>query len=169
MYARGPHRAAGDRHGHKLNVLLYCLIYAASCLIAHSSSLLVLLVGRALAGVAYSLLFTAFESWAVAEVDAKARDASRTLACASRADSGAIRMLLDVFSKRNLCRPFFCVLILGTLAAVDRRRRGWGGRASRMSLAPRSLRARLRLSSQGLWVRPAPLCRRSKPPTAHRS
>lgn len=37
----------------------------------HSSWLPLLLLGRALAGMAYSILFTAFESWAVAEVDAR--------------------------------------------------------------------------------------------------
>lgn len=99
---------AGDRHGHKLNVLLYCFIYAASCLIAHSSWLPLLLVGRGLAGMAYSLLFTAFESWAVAEVDAKGLGRACLsnvfgAAVATSAIAAVLSGVIGAFPARTVC------------------------------------------------------------------
>ena len=56
-----------DRFGRKKACLLYCLIYGLSCLTKHWNDFEVLLFGRLLGGVSTSLLFSAFESWVVAE------------------------------------------------------------------------------------------------------
>ncbi|KXZ48039.1 hypothetical protein GPECTOR_31g403 [Gonium pectorale] len=56
-----------DKHGRKKAALLYVLMYAASCATKHSPTYGVLMVGRLLGGIATSLLFSAFESWLVAE------------------------------------------------------------------------------------------------------
>eukprot|EP00879_Flechtneria_rotunda_P009099 GHRR01009526.1.p1 GENE.GHRR01009526.1~~GHRR01009526.1.p1 ORF type:complete len:435 (+),score=73.51 GHRR01009526.1:122-1426(+) len=55
-----------DRTGRKRSALLYVATYVLSCLTKHSRSYRVLLFGRLLGGIATSLLFSAFESWAVA-------------------------------------------------------------------------------------------------------
>jgi hypothetical protein len=52
--------------GRKRAALLYVATYSASCLTKHSPNYWVLLVGRLLGGIATSLLFSAFEAWAVA-------------------------------------------------------------------------------------------------------
>jgi hypothetical protein len=52
--------------GRKRAALLYVATYSASCLSKHSPNYWVLLVGRLLGGIATSLLFSAFEAWAVA-------------------------------------------------------------------------------------------------------
>ncbi|WIA21261.1 hypothetical protein OEZ85_000496 [Tetradesmus obliquus] len=58
--------AMADRRGRKRAALLYVATYSASCLTKHSASYWVLMVGRLLGGIATSLLFSAFEAWAVA-------------------------------------------------------------------------------------------------------
>lgn len=52
--------------GRKRAALLYVATYSLSCLTKHSSDYWVLMLGRLLGGIATSLLFSAFESWAVA-------------------------------------------------------------------------------------------------------
>ncbi|GAQ80841.1 major facilitator superfamily protein [Klebsormidium nitens] len=56
-----------DKHGRKRASILYCITYILSCWTKHSSSFAILMVGRILGGIATSLLFSAFESWLVAE------------------------------------------------------------------------------------------------------
>ena len=56
-----------DRIGRKKACLLYCLIYTASCVTKHWNNINVLLLGRVFGGIATSLLFSAFESWVIAE------------------------------------------------------------------------------------------------------
>lgn len=55
------------RSGRKKASILYCITYILSCWTKHSSSFAMLMVGRILGGIATSLLFSAFESWLVAE------------------------------------------------------------------------------------------------------
>jgi predicted MFS family arabinose efflux permease len=45
----------------------YCIAYILSCITKHSSQYKILMLGRVLGGIATSLLFSAFESWLVAE------------------------------------------------------------------------------------------------------
>ncbi len=53
--------------GRRAAGLGYVLIYSASCLTKHSPRFAVLMFGRVLGGIATSLLYSAFESWLVAE------------------------------------------------------------------------------------------------------
>lgn len=47
--------------------MTYCITYMLSCVTKHSSEYKILMLGRILGGIATSLLFSAFESWLVAE------------------------------------------------------------------------------------------------------
>ena len=59
----------GDRYGYRRFVILYGVTYGVACLLMRSSNLLMLLTSRVASGVAYSLLFSSFESWAITEAD----------------------------------------------------------------------------------------------------
>ena len=63
--------ALGDLGGHRRNCVAYGILYAMSCALCNFQSLWVLLVGRVLSGIAYSILYTSFESWLIAEADAR--------------------------------------------------------------------------------------------------
>ncbi|KAH7686883.1 Molybdate-anion transporter protein [Dioscorea alata] len=56
-----------DKQGRKKACVTYCITYILSCITKHSPEYKVLMVGRILGGIATSLLFSAFESWLVAE------------------------------------------------------------------------------------------------------
>eukprot|EP00898_Chlorokybus_atmophyticus_P004681 jgi/Chlat1/5213/Chrsp33S05182 len=56
-----------DRYGRRRACIMYCVVYSLSCVTKHFSQFRVLLAGRVLGGIATSLLFSAFESWLVAE------------------------------------------------------------------------------------------------------
>ncbi|MCL7032428.1 hypothetical protein MKW94_024271 [Papaver nudicaule] len=56
-----------DKTGRKRACITYCITYILSCITKHSPQYKVLMVGRILGGIATSLLFSAFESWLVAE------------------------------------------------------------------------------------------------------
>ena len=53
--------------GRKRACVTYCVTYILSCVTKHSPQYKVLMLGRVLGGIATSLLFSAFESWLVAE------------------------------------------------------------------------------------------------------
>jgi MFS transporter, MFS domain-containing protein family, molybdate-anion transporter len=55
------------RRGRKRACITYCITYILSCMTKHSPQYKVLMLGRVLGGIATSLLFSAFESWLVAE------------------------------------------------------------------------------------------------------
>ncbi|WCJ32443.1 Major facilitator superfamily protein [Euphorbia peplus] len=56
-----------DKQGRKRACVTYCITYILSCITKHSPQYRVLMLGRVLGGIATSLLFSAFESWLVAE------------------------------------------------------------------------------------------------------
>eukprot|EP00756_Hemistasia_phaeocysticola_P067016 Hpha_TRINITY_DN9652_c0_g1::TRINITY_DN9652_c0_g1_i1::g.184472::m.184472 len=56
-----------DKYGRKLNCLLYGLAYGFCCVTKHFNSFPVLFLGRVAGGFATSILWSAFESWMVAE------------------------------------------------------------------------------------------------------
>uniref|UniRef100_A0A0D6QVX8 Molybdate-anion transporter n=1 Tax=Araucaria cunninghamii TaxID=56994 RepID=A0A0D6QVX8_ARACU len=56
-----------DKQGRKRACITYCITYILSCFTKHSPQYKVLMIGRILGGIATSLLFSAFESWLVAE------------------------------------------------------------------------------------------------------
>lgn len=59
--------ALADKAGRKKAALGYVVTYSLSCVTKHSPNYWVLMVGRVLGGIATSLLYSAFESWLVAE------------------------------------------------------------------------------------------------------
>lgn len=63
--------SVADKYGRKNNALFYCVTYILSCATKHSGNFWMLLLGRLLGGVAYSILFSAFESWLVYEHGAR--------------------------------------------------------------------------------------------------
>jgi MFS transporter, MFS domain-containing protein family, molybdate-anion transporter len=80
--------SVADKYGRKNNALLYCVAYILSCATKHSGDFWVLFLGRLLGGIAYSILFSAFESWMVYEHS-------------SRRFSPAL--LASTFAKAQLC------------------------------------------------------------------
>lgn len=56
-----------DKYGRRKSTLIYCITYSLSCLTKHSPNFYVLLLGRILGGISYSILFSAFESWLIYE------------------------------------------------------------------------------------------------------
>ncbi|XP_078154576.1 uncharacterized protein LOC144549676 [Carex rostrata] len=56
-----------DKQGRRRACITYCISYILSCFTKHSSEYKILMLGRILGGIATSLLFSAFESWLVAE------------------------------------------------------------------------------------------------------
>ena len=52
----------GDTHGHRKLVITYGVLYGTACLMMRSSDVGALLLSRVMSGVAYSLLFSSFES-----------------------------------------------------------------------------------------------------------
>ncbi|WRX17059.1 Molybdate-anion transporter - like 2 [Theobroma cacao] len=56
-----------DKQGRRRACVTYCITYILSCITKHSPQYKVLMIGRVLGGIATSLLFSAFESWLVAE------------------------------------------------------------------------------------------------------
>ncbi|KAL6349238.1 hypothetical protein AAG906_033894 [Vitis piasezkii] len=56
-----------DKQGRKRACVTYCITYILSCITKHSPQYKILMLGRILGGIATSLLFSAFESWLVAE------------------------------------------------------------------------------------------------------
>ncbi|VAH17153.1 unnamed protein product [Triticum turgidum subsp. durum] len=56
-----------DKQGRKRACITYCITYILSCITKHSPQYRILMIGRVLGGIATSLLFSAFESWLVAE------------------------------------------------------------------------------------------------------
>ncbi|KAG2555272.1 hypothetical protein PVAP13_9KG566200 [Panicum virgatum] len=56
-----------DKQGRKRACITYCISYILSCITKHSPEYRILMIGRILGGIATSLLFSAFESWLVAE------------------------------------------------------------------------------------------------------
>jgi MFS family permease len=62
-----PEPPSPTRSGRKRAALTYCLAYTLGCFTKHFNSFWILAGGRVLCGIATSLLFSAFESWLVAE------------------------------------------------------------------------------------------------------
>lgn len=56
-----------DRYGRRAACFCFCIIHSVACLTVLSQNLAVLIIGRILAGIALTLLWTVFESWMVTE------------------------------------------------------------------------------------------------------
>lgn len=66
-----------DKYGRRKNAIVYSVAYILSCATKHSSNFWALLLGRLLGGIAYSILFSAFESWMVFEHNARGFEPSQ--------------------------------------------------------------------------------------------
>ncbi len=60
-----------DKLGRKRMALLFCVVYGVSCATKLWNNFAILMLGRLLAGVATSLLFSVFEAWLVSEHKAR--------------------------------------------------------------------------------------------------
>ena len=102
----------GDRYGHKVNCVLYGFAYAFVCVVSsRRSDAFSLYFARVLGGICYSLLFSSFEAWAIAECDRKKihrRNLARLFASAtffnavSAVVAGIIgNAVVDALSRKN--------------------------------------------------------------------
>ena len=102
----------GDRYGHKVNCVLYGFAYAFVCVVSsRRSDVFSLYFARVLGGICYSLLFSSFEAWAIAECDRKKihrRNLAKLFASAtffnalSAVVAGIIgNAVVDTFSRKN--------------------------------------------------------------------
>lgn len=77
-----------DKFGRRNNALVYCATYILSCATKHFSDFYVLILGRILGGIAYSILFAAFEAWMVDEHRRRGYHPSLLAATFARAQFG---------------------------------------------------------------------------------
>uniref|UniRef100_A0A5B7AAC5 Putative molybdate-anion transporter n=1 Tax=Davidia involucrata TaxID=16924 RepID=A0A5B7AAC5_DAVIN len=106
-----------DKQGRKRASVTYCITYIMSCITKHSSQYRVLMLGRVLGGIATSLLFSAFESWLVAEHNKRGFDQqwlSLTFSKAIFLGNGLIAIVSGLFG--NLLVD---MLALGPVAPFD--------------------------------------------------
>lgn len=118
--------SVADKYGRKRNALLYCVVYALSCATKHSPDFHVLLLGRVLGGIAYSILFSAFESWMVYEHHARGFSEPLLATTFARAQlgNGVVAIISGlvagyVAKKYSKVAPFdLSMAVLALLAAV---------------------------------------------------
>ncbi|CAD5226480.1 unnamed protein product [Bursaphelenchus xylophilus] len=65
-----------DIRGRRLNCMFYGVFYILSCLLLHSKSFHLLLLGRVFGGIGTSILFSSFESWLICEYNQHRFDVS---------------------------------------------------------------------------------------------
>jgi MFS family permease len=68
--------ALADKYGRRLACLVFCLLYAVSCLTKIWDDLIILFIGRLLGGVSTTLMYSVFESWMVTEYYARGLEKS---------------------------------------------------------------------------------------------
>lgn len=90
-----------DKYGRRKAALLYVVLYSLSCATKHFNNYQVLMFGRVLGGIATSLLWSAFESWVVAEHIAAGFDPS---------------WLSEIFSKATFLGNGLMAVLSGLLA-----------------------------------------------------
>jgi len=56
-----------DKYGRRFNCILYGVLYGIGCMTKHFNNFNILMFGRLLAGIATSILYSAFESWLIYE------------------------------------------------------------------------------------------------------
>ncbi|RNA12370.1 molybdate-anion transporter-like isoform X2 [Brachionus plicatilis] len=56
-----------DKYGRRFNCILYGVLYSIGCVTKHFNNFHILMFGRLLAGIATSILYSAFESWLIYE------------------------------------------------------------------------------------------------------
>ncbi|CAF0937751.1 unnamed protein product [Brachionus calyciflorus] len=56
-----------DKYGRRFNCILYGVLYGIGCITKHFNNFHILMFGRLMAGIATSILYSAFESWLIYE------------------------------------------------------------------------------------------------------
>jgi MFS family permease len=115
-----------DKYGRKANVIVYAITYGISCATKHSPNFMVLMVGRLLAGIATSILFSAFESWLVSEHTRRGYEPALIAETFSKAQFGnAVAAIVAgqvagaVASRFGKVSPFdTAAIVLGGLALI---------------------------------------------------
>lgn len=97
-----------DKFGRKFNVIVFVVSYALSCATKHFNNFHILLAGRILAGIATSILFSAFEAWLVSEHNRRAHEPA---------------LLSDTFSKAQFGNAVVAILS-GQMAGLAAQRFG---------------------------------------------
>jgi MFS family permease len=117
--------ALADKLGRKRMALLFCVVYGVSCGTKLWNNFIVLMVGRLLAGIATSLLFSVFEAWLVTEHHGRrySEDSlSRTFALATFSNGltaiGAGVAASVVAKVGGYVAPFLLALVVLILAGV---------------------------------------------------
>jgi MFS family permease len=126
--------ALSDRMGRKLMCQMFCVIYAASACTKVVNNFWVLLLGRALSGVATSLLFTTFEAWMVSEHQSRGFPAPLLTDTFSRATLGngcvavAAGIVAQVAAMWHYAMPFLVAIpcLLLALAFISRWTENYG-------------------------------------------
>ncbi|KAL9434657.1 hypothetical protein AB3S75_029330 [Citrus x aurantiifolia] len=106
-----------DKQGRKRACVTYCITYMLSCVTKHSSEYKILMLGRILGGIATSLLFSAFESWLVAEHNKRGFDQqwlSETFSKAIFLGNGLVAIISGLFGNLLVDN-----LALGPVAPFD--------------------------------------------------
>jgi MFS transporter, MFS domain-containing protein family, molybdate-anion transporter len=115
-----------DKYGRKANVVVYAATYIVSCATKHSPVFGVLMLGRLMAGISTSILFSAFESWLVSEHNRRGYEQSLLSETFSKAQFGnavvaivagqVAGVVADRFGK---VAPFdTAAIVLGALALI---------------------------------------------------
>jgi MFS transporter, MFS domain-containing protein family, molybdate-anion transporter len=63
-----------DKYGRRFNCMLYGILYGICCITKHFNDYNILMFGRLMGGIATSILYSAFESWMVAEHNSRLFD-----------------------------------------------------------------------------------------------
>eukprot|EP00386_Alphamonas_edax_P006796 GDKI01021838.1.p1 GENE.GDKI01021838.1~~GDKI01021838.1.p1 ORF type:complete len:441 (-),score=152.45 GDKI01021838.1:43-1365(-) len=117
-----------DKLGRKMMAVMFGVIYSTACVLYHYGDFQTLLLGRLLAGIATSLLFTVFDSWMVAEHNKRGFEGSLLGSTFSTATfgNGLVAILAGLMAsvakeKLGFTGPFdlsACFLILGAVVIL---------------------------------------------------
>lgn len=117
-----------DSGGRRKYVVIYCVVYAASCLTKHFKDYWILMIGRLLGGVATSLLFSVFDAWLIkAHAEAKLDRSfmSKSFSSAAYGNSivailtGLVANYLANFSEMSSVKGYSIFHVGGYLAPFD--------------------------------------------------
>jgi MFS transporter, MFS domain-containing protein family, molybdate-anion transporter len=115
-----------DQYGRKANVIVYAATYIFSCATKHSPRFGILMMGRLMAGISTSILFSAFESWLVSEHNRRGYETSLLSETFSKAQFGnAVVAIIAGQVAGAVAAPFGKVapfdtatIVLGALALI---------------------------------------------------
>ncbi|XP_028407733.1 molybdate-anion transporter-like isoform X2 [Dendronephthya gigantea] len=134
-----------DKCGRKLNCLIYAVLYGAACVTKHFSNYNILMVGRILAGVATSILFSAFESWAICEHSKRqlARESMGTLFANAVLGNSIVAVIAGLVaeiaaSKFGFVAPFdlsLCTLLIMAVVLMSTWSENYGDKTGNIALS----------------------------------